>query len=143
MSAITVFQVTGSDVVDGVEHGHEHGVYRLSAQQLVSLGDTDIRAVSLQSDGSDEGPADSHEDGSRHALSAHISHDNANVLVVNAEEVVEVASHILGRVHQRCQVELMLILGEGREYPGQDSLLYLTSHSQVGLQRLQLVVLFL
>ena len=65
------------------------------------------------------------------------------MVVVDAEEVVEVATNILGGNHRGRQVEFVFVLGEWREDAWQNGLLNLTSHSQVGLQRFQLRVLFL
>ena len=65
------------------------------------------------------------------------------MVVVDAEEVVEVASHVLGGVHRGGDVHRGRFLGERWEDAGQNGLLDLTGHGQVALDACQLVVLLL
>ena len=65
------------------------------------------------------------------------------MVLVYAEEVIEVASHILGRYHQRCKVKLVLVFWEGWKDAWQNGMLYFAGYCQVSLQRFQLRVLLL
>ena len=90
--------------------------------------------------GADEGAAHGHEDGGGDALATHVGNNHADAVLVDAEEVVEVAAHVLCRCHRCGYVYLVGLLGEGREHAGQDGLLYLAGNGEVALQRLQLRV---
>ena len=143
MTAIAIVYLTGANVVDGVEHGDEHRFNALFTQQVVRLRQTHTGIVTLQGNGADERTADGHEDGGGNTFSRYVGHYQSDVVVVNAEEVVEVASDILCRGHHSRQVELVLVLGEWREDTWQDGLLDFSCYCEVGLQRLQLRVFLL
>ena len=143
MACIGIGDLTRLDVVDAVEHGHEHTVHGLLRQQRVRIGDTLGSPCASDACGTDQRSAHGHEDGSWYALAAHVGNHEADVVLVDAEEVVEVAAHVLRRIHRGGYVELVGILWERREDPRQDGLLNLSGHSQVALDRLQLGVLLL
>ena len=65
------------------------------------------------------------------------------MVIVDAEEVVEVATDILCSLHRGIEVEFVAILGKRREYARQDKLLDLVGSGQVFLQPLQFLVFLL
>ena len=65
------------------------------------------------------------------------------MVIVDAEEIIEVATDILGSLHRSIDFQLVAVFGKGRERTGQEILLYLAGQRQVFLQRLQLSVFLL
>ena len=61
---------------------------------------------------------DHHKERRGHALARHVGDDDAEVRLVDEEEVVEVAADLLGRVHRGVDVEFAAV-GEGGEDIGQ------------------------
>ena len=143
MAGVAVADLSRLQVVDGIEDGHEHAVDRIGRQQVVGVGDAFGRADPLQALRTDDGAADGHEQRGGYALAADVGNDEGYAVVVDAEEVVEVAADILCGLHRGVDVDLVAILGEGREHLGQDVLLDVAGRGQVFLQRLQLCVLLL
>ena len=64
-------------------------------------------------------------------------------MFVDTEKVEEVASHFLCRRHGCKEVHLIGYVGHWRETARQDGLLYLSSHCEVALDGLELVVFLL
>ena len=143
VAGITIDKFARTDVVNGIEDGDKHTVNRLLAEQFIRFGHTLARRDALQSYRAYQRAADSHEDSGGDALATHIGYHYSDAVVVDAEEIVEVASDILGGSHAGSEFHFGIILREWREDTRQDSLLYLCSYRQICLQRLQLVVLLL
>ena len=73
---------------------------------------------------------DHHKQRCRHAFSADVRHDDAQMIFIDQEKVVEVAADFSGRIHDRIDVEFFS-LREGRENAGQHALLDLVRHLQL------------
>ena len=91
----------------------------------------------------DHRAAHGHEQGCGDAFTTDVGYHEGDVVVVDTEEVVEVASHILGRLHGGVDVELVADVGERGKLIREDILLDLAGDGQFFLQRLQLRMLFL
>ena len=99
--------------------------------------------LKLRTNGAYNGAAHSHKQGCWDTLAADIANDQCDVVIVDAEEVVEVATDILCRLHRGTDIQFVTDIREGREFAWQDKLLNLVGRSQVLLQPLQLLVLLL
>ena len=90
-----------------------------------------------------EGATHGHKQGCGDTLAADIANDQRNVVIVDAEEVVEIATDVLCRLHRGIDVQQIAVLREWREDARQDKLLDLVGSSQVFLQSLQLLLCLL
>ena len=138
MAGIAVGDLARRKVVDAVEHRDEHTVDRLFGEQVVGVGHTFGGASATDAGSPKQRTTHGHEDGSRNTLAANVGNHESDAVVVDTEEIIEVASHILGSRHRGCNVELLLILGERREDAWQDGMLYLLGDGQIALQGLEL-----
>ena len=66
----------------------------------------------------------------------YVGNDETDTVVVDTEEVVEIAAHVAGRVHRGSDLELTGILRKWRKDTWQDGLLDFPGHGQVALQQL-------
>ena len=143
MSGIAVTYRTCFYVVDGIEHRQEHAVDGVGSQQTVGLCHTLCGTAPLHALGADNRPANGHEQRSGDALAADVGYHQGDTVVINAEEVIEVAADVLGGLHRGIDVHLVAVLGEWREHARQNVLLDVAGRGQVVLQRLQLHMLLL
>ena len=97
----------------------------------------------MQTERAYHGTAYCHKQRSGDTLAAHIGYHQSNAVVVDAEEVVEVAADVLRRLHRGIDVQLVADLGEGRELLWQDELLDFLGRNQFFLQSCQLLVFLL
>ena len=74
-----------------------------------------------------------HEQGGRNALTRHIGDDQAHVVVVDKEEIVEISAHFLGGVHHR---EDLKVIPWILEVLGQGGILYASGKFQLLLDAL-------
>ena len=143
MAGIGIFYRSGLNVVYAVEDSDEHRVYTLVAEHIVYTVETLLGGYSPHASGTQKGTADGHEYGCRHTLAGDVGNDKAQTVFVDTEKVEEVASHFLCRRHGCKEVHLIGYVGHWRETARQDGLLYLSSHCEVALDGLELVVFLL
>ena len=127
------------DIQDTVEYGHEHVVYAFLAENVVGTLHTHGSRVFGQCDGTYHSPADSHEDCGGNTFARHIGNDEAQAVLVDAEEIIKIPSYIFGSVHIGIQVERFQ-LRKRRKCLGQDCLLDFLGDMQVVLDGFQLCV---
>ena len=138
MTGITIGDFARADRIDAVEHCDKHTIHRLVSKQLIGIGQTIRRFATTNTCGADQRTADCHEDGCGNTFTTDIGNHESDAVFIDAEEIVEIASHILRSIHRSGNIQLVLVLREWREDTGQDSLLDLACHSQVAFDRLQL-----
>ena len=68
----------------------------------------------------DQGGRQHHEKGSGNALAGYVADDQAQVILINQEEVIQVAADLPGRGHGGIEIELMSVR-ERRENLGQEA----------------------
>ena len=90
-----------------------------------------------------KGATHSHKQRRRDTLAANVTDDQSDVVIIDAEEVVEVTADILCRLHRGIDIQLVTDIREGRENTRQDKLLNLVGCRQVFLQSLQLPMFLL
>ena len=127
------------DIQDTVEYGHEHVVYAFLAENVVGTLHTHGSRVFGLCDGTYHSPADSHEDCGGNTFARHIGNDEAQAVLVDAEEIIKIPSYIFGSVHIGIQVERFQ-LRKRRKCLGQDCLLDFLGDMQVVLDGFQLCV---
>ena len=143
MSGIAVTDHSRTEVVDGIKHGDKHIAHGIGGQQAVDLRHTGRNTLALQALGTDNSTADSHEQCCGNALATDVGNHQSNAVVVNAEEVVEVATNVLGGLHRCVDIHLIAHLREWGKDARQDILLNVAGRREVALQRLQLGVFLL
>lgn len=89
MPCITVGDGACMDIQDTVEYGHEHVVYAFLAENVVGTLHTHGSRVFGQCDGTYHSPADSHEDCGGNTFARHIGNDEAQAVLVDAEEIIK------------------------------------------------------
>ena len=80
---------------------------------------------------------DHHEQRRGHALARDVRHHQAQVIVIDQEEVIEIAADLLGRVHGGVDIEFVAVR-EGREDAGQHVRLDARGQRQLGADALLL-----
>ena len=115
MGCITIAYLTSLKIVDAIENGYKHTFHRLLSQQVVCIAHTFVGTTASNTCSPHQRTAYSHKDCSRNALTAHVGNDESDAALVDAEEIVEVASYVLCGFHRGCDVDLALVLWEWRE----------------------------
>ena len=120
VAGVDIRDVARLRVVDAVEDGDEHRIERFARQHAVCLHRRTDRVETARAGEAQQGVAHRHEERGRHTLAGDIRHGEADVALVDAEEVVEVAADILSRTHGGMDVYLRREVGEGRELARED-----------------------
>ena len=111
VSGVGVGQLAGRDLQDTEPDRHEHVLFVVFGQRGVRFlqqllrGQRGIRLRLRLEDRARR----HHEKRRRHALTAHVRHDQREAVAVDEEEIVEVAADLSGRVHRRVDVELLIL----------------------------------
>ena len=113
-------QDTGGDLQDAQPDGDEH-LFRIAGADLLVDGSEDLRGRKLMhSHMMDQGGRQHHEKGSGNALAGYVADDQAQVILINQEEVIQVAADLPGGGHGGIEIELMPVR-ERREDLGQEA----------------------
>ena len=122
-------QKAGGDLQDAQPDGHEHFRLVAVAEQFVGLFQDGGRAALLPGEILQDPLGKHHKEGGRYPLSADVRYDQAQVVFVHEVKVVEVTTHVPGRVHGGEEVDLRPVR-EGREDMGKDAALDLSGRGQ-------------
>ena len=123
MTTVTIREETCPDVVDGIEHGDKHILHRRRCQQPVDIRYALADMLILHTNRTYESAAHSHKQRCGDTLAADITYDQRNVVIVDTDEIVEVAADVLGCLHRGTDIEFVTDIREGREFARQDKLL--------------------
>ena len=137
VARVYIDELAGADLQHAHPPGHEQSGVIALAQLFVGLGEHRARRLLILGVVFDEGLGNHHKQRRGHPLAGYVGDNHRQVVVVHQEEVVEVAAHLLGRVHGGIHVEF-LPLREGRENSGQHVRLDLGGHIQLGADALLL-----
>ena len=105
--AEAVLQLAGVGMQDSVKHRHEDPGLALAAQHLVGITQTRGGFGALQRDGLQQGPAHRHEQRRRNPLPGDVADYETEPLLVDQEEVVEIAADHAGRRHLGVNAEVV------------------------------------
>ena len=130
---VHIAQLAAGQVQHAVEHGDKHHLLVFSRQQLVEPADTGAGGRHKRRGGFEQRACDGHEQCGGNAFAGHIGHHHAQVLIVQHEIVVEVASHLACR----CDVAMHLKARVFGHLLGQDAALHFGSDLQLLLQARQ------
>ena len=97
----------GGDFDDRHPYGHEELRLVALAQLLVYVLQNFRRTVALLSAVLDQRFGNDHEQRGGHAFAGNVRHDQADMVVVDQEEIIEIAAHFLGGVHGGVQVKFL------------------------------------
>ena len=142
VAAVGIHQAAVALIEDAVEDGDEQVGARRVDERFVHHFQTLAGAVlDVAGGGADHGAGHRHEQRGGYALARHVADDDADAVVVEGEEVVEVAPHLLGRVHGRVNVRAAGVEGLAGQkralHPGRDLQVVLQGHvGGLGAQRL-------
>ena len=109
---------TGGDFQNAEPHGHEHFLRVPVADLRVDFAQDFRRGKLLRGHMVDQGGREHHEQGGGNALAGYVADDQAQMIVVNEEEVIQVSTDLPGGGHGGIEIELMPVR-EGREDFGQ------------------------
>ena len=120
MAGIGGGEDAGGDFQDAEPDGDEHLLRIAGADLLIDLGQ-DFTGVQLMlGDVMNEGGGLHHEEGSRDALAGNIADDDTEMVIINEEEVIEVAADLPGGIHGGIDAELVPVR-EGMGRIGQEA----------------------
>ncbi len=114
VTAVGICELAGGDLEDSEPDGDEHLFRVVRADGRVGLGQDLARGDAEHRTALDDDLGGHHEEGGRDAFAGDVGHNEAEVIVVDQEVVVEVAADFLGGVHAGVEVEFTAIR-EGRE----------------------------
>ena len=114
VSGVGVDELAGPDVHDADEQGHEHAVLVVDAELVVEVRDDAGGRTIVGRARFDQRLRHRHEQGRRHALARYVADAEADAVLVDEVEVVEITRHLAGRLQHRENGELVVI-GEGRK----------------------------
>ena len=118
MARVGRLQFPGPQVQDAEPDGHEHLLLVILADPVVRRLQDFPRAHTGHRDILDHDLGGHHEQRRGNALAAHVRHDQRQMVVIDQEEVVEVAAYFLRRLHRRVNVKFRAVR-ECREHARQ------------------------
>ena len=122
---------------DAQPYGDEHALLVVGADGFVGLLQDLRRALAQHGAALQDDLGYHHEQGRRDALAGHVGHDQSEMVLIDKEEVVEVAAHLLGGVHGGVELEFGPV-GEGREGVGHEGRLDAGGQSELRADALPL-----
>ena len=109
VSCICRDTLAGVDIQDRKPDGDEELCFISVTELIIYIGqDLGGRTAHLRPV-LDKGLGDHHEERCRNSLAADVCHDQSQMGIVDQEVVVEVSSHLLGRIHGCVDIELLVI----------------------------------
>ena len=142
MASITIQELAALHIDFSDEHGAEHAVLIILRDGLVKPRSNIFRRESLLGHHTEQIDYHRHKERGWYSLTAHVANTEIESVVLN-EEVVKVASHLLGRLQYAVDVDMVVLGEKAWHHPH----LYfpcdaeLTLHALLGRRRLlQLVV---
>lgn len=142
MSRIGGLESSGIEIEASVPDGNEHLLRIIGTQLAVDELEDFGGAVAHHGDVLDEDLGYHHEECRGNALARDIGHYDSQMLFVDKEEIIEVASDLLRGVHGSIDVEIFA-LGESREDVGQGLCLYPGRHVEFMVDTVLLELLLL
>ena len=131
MAAVGVHEAAVANVVHAVEDGHEHVPAGGLDQGVVDHPQALARSVfHLPGGCADDRACDGHEHRRRHALAGDIADDDADAVLVQEEEVVEIAADFLGGMHGGLDLDARRL----EAFAGKERTLHAAGDLQVALQ---------
>ena len=127
--------LAGGELDDGQPDGDEHFSFVALHELAVDILQGPAGGIAALEAVADENLGDHHEEGGGDALAGDVGHDQGDVVVVDQEEIIEVAADLLGGGHGGVDVEFMPV-GVGREEMGQGGGLDGGGHAQLGVDPL-------
>ena len=130
-------KLSGRNRQDAQPDGHEHGVLISFAEAVVDIAEDFSRSAASVREGDifDQGLGNDHEESCGHALARDIRHDQSQMVVVDQEKVIEIASHLFGGIHDGIEIKL-LPFRKCREMVGQHIDLNIRGDREFGIQAL-------
>ena len=130
-------QLTVAHIEDAQPYRDEHLLAVFGADQPVDLREYLRRAVTAHALGRDNALSHHHEHSRRDTLAGYVGDHYGEMIVINKEEIVEVAAHLFGGDISSIDIELVSV-GERREDVGQHIRLYLAGERELGADALLL-----
>ena len=128
---------SGGDLQNRQPHGHKQLRLVALEQLLIDIGQSHRRRFTALNTVAQQNARDHHEQRRRHTLSGHIRHHQADVIVVEQEEIVEIAADLLRRIHGGVNIKFIAVR-EGREQMRQLAGLNGLRHAKLGTDPLLL-----
>ena len=99
MACVYIGEFTGAQIQYAHKSGDKQAFAVGFAQLVVHFGEHLPQGRPRLGVVFDQSLADDHEQGGRHAFARYVGHHHSQTVVVDHEEIVEVAAHFLCRVH--------------------------------------------
>ena len=136
MTRISVDEVAGGNLEHADPRSREHVLVVLLRKIRVGALEHASGIEARKRLHLDDGFRLHHEQCRRYALARYVGHNERQMIVVDHEEVVEIAAHLARRLHGRVQIELVT-LRDGRRDVGKRVRLNACRHIEVGLHERQ------
>ena len=134
--------VSRTQVNNARPHGHEHVQAISLCKCIVRLVERIANRFQVLGHGAEDNSSNHHEECRGNTLARHITNDDAQMIVVDLEEVIEVSTHFLGWQQERSEFVAVVIGIFVTLFAGQHRKLNVSGEVEFALDALHVLLLF-